>query len=58
MVTMKKQFLSAIDEWFPSLEIPTDPDQGGSLRVRLSVRVYVEELAKERRKNPIIINSS
>ncbi len=58
MATVKEQFLSAIDEWFPALELETDPDQGASLRVRLSERVFVEELGKERRKNPIIINAS
>jgi hypothetical protein len=58
MATVKEQFLSAIDEWFPASDIATDPDQGAALRVRLSERVFVEELGKDRRKNPIIINAS
>jgi hypothetical protein len=58
MTSVKQQFLAAIADWFPKMEITTDPDQGTSLRVRLSERVYVEELGKERRRNPIIIEAT
>lgn len=58
MATVKEQLLLAIGESFTTSNIATDPDQGAALRIRLSERVFVEELGKERRKNPIIIYAS
>lgn len=58
MESVKEQFVATIKQWFPDANLQTDPHAVHSLKVRLTERVYVAELDKERRTNPIIIHVS
>lgn len=58
MESVKEKFVTTIKQWFPDADLETDPQIVDSLKVRLTVRVYVAELDKQRRTNPIIIHVS
>ncbi len=58
MQSVKEQFVATIKQWFPYADLQTDPHSVDSLKVRLTERVYVAELDKQRRTNPIIIHVS
>lgn len=58
MEAVKEQLVEVIRHWFPEADLQTDPQAGRALKVRLTERVFVAELDKERRTNPIIIHAS
>jgi hypothetical protein len=58
MENVKERFVATIKQWFPDADLQTDPKTVDSLKVRLTERVYVAELDKQRRTNPIIIHVS
>lgn len=58
MESVKQQFVATIGHWFPEADLQTDPEAGRALKVRLTERVFVAELDKERRTNPIIVHAS
>jgi hypothetical protein len=58
MESVKEQFVATIRQWFPNADLETDPQTVDALKVRLTERVYVPELDKQRRTNPIIIHVS
>lgn len=58
MSAVNEHFIASAKEWFPQAHIETDPNAGTDLKIRLTETVYVEELGKERKTNPIIINAS
>ena len=58
MEAVKEQLVAVIREWFPDADLQTDPQAGDAFKARLTKSVFVAELDKERRTNPIIIHAS
>jgi hypothetical protein len=55
---VKEQLVEVIRQWFPDEDLQTDPQAGNAFKARLTKSVFVAELDKERRTNPIIIHAS